>query len=177
MIKINPVVKTILFISVIVVISILVVFSMTNKIKIDAEKIFSDRSTLTLLEKENENLLELKNNYSLVNNKLPLIKEMIPDERGLEKAVISLENLASKTNNNQILNFETLGKSKLAGEKIKYLNLSITLNGNIDSFMLYLEEFKKLPYLIEIKNIAIKNSSGIFNNESQMNMETSIYIR
>lgn len=177
MIKINPVIRTALFILIIVVISVLAVFSMTNKIKVNAEKIFNDRNALALLEKGNENLLELKNNYNLVNNKLPLIKEVIPDERGLEKVVISLENLALKTNNGQILSFETFDKSKPAGEKIKYLNFSITLSGNINSFMLYLEELKKLPYLIEIKNITIKNGFGIFNNESQMGIEASVYIR
>ena len=177
MIKLNPIIKTVFFAMAIIIISMAAISFLASKIETSAKKIFEQRSMLTLLEKRGENLLNLKNGYSLVSNELPLIKDMIPNERGMEKAVISLENLALRTNNEQTLVFETIDKQKPVGEKIKYLKFSIVLTGNINSFMLYLEELKKLPYFIEINNIVIKNNTGVFDNKSRMNAEAIIYTR
>lgn len=177
MIKLSPITKTIFCALIIIIVSAAIVSFLANKIEASAKKTFEKRSMLASLEERGKNLLELKSNYGLASDKLPLIKDMIPDERGVEKAVISLENLAIKTNNDQTLVFETADKTKLAGEKIRHLKFSITLTGNIDSFMLYLEELKKLPYFIEIGGVTIKNGTGVFNNESRMDAEAVIYIR
>lgn len=177
MIKLSPITKTVFCALIIIIVSAAIVSFLANKIEASAKKTFEKRSMLALLEERSENLLELRSNYDLVSSKLPLIKDMIPDERGMEKAVISLENLALKTNNNQVLVFETIDKAKPVGEKIKLLKFSIILTGNIDSFTLYMEELKKLPYFIEISGVTVKNSIGVFNSESRMDIEAIIYTR
>lgn len=177
MIKLSQITKTAFCTLIIIIVSAAIISFLADKIEASAKKTFEKRSMLALLEEKGENLLKLKSDYGLVGGKLPVIKDMIPNERSAEKAVISLENLALKTNNNQTLVFETADKIKPAGEKIKYLKFSITLTGNIDSFILYLEELKKLPYFIEISSITTKNDKGVFNNESRMDAEAVIYIR
>jgi len=173
----NPIIKLLALVVIIIAISTSVVFILKNKIENRATQLQEKRNMLEILEKRDENFLELKSANKLVEKNLPTIKDMLPDEKNIEKFVTTLENIATKTNNNQVLIFNPIENSKPAGEKIDSLEFSITLIGNSYSFINYLEEFEKLPYFIEIKNVVIKNNSGIANNNSQMNLKLEIYIR
>lgn len=173
----NPIIKLSALIAIIIIIATAVVFVLKNKTEDRAARLQEKRNMLEILESRDENFLDLKNTNELVKKNLPIIEKMLPDEKNIEKFVITLENIAAKTNNNQILVFNPIENSKPAGEKIDSLEFSITLIGNSYSFINYLEEFEKLPYFTEIKNITIKNNSGIANNDSQMNLKSDIYIK
>lgn len=173
----NPIIKLSALIIIIIAISMSVIFILKNKIESKAAQLQEKRNMLEILEKRDENFLDLKNTNELVEKNLPIIEAMLPDEKNIGKFVVALENIAAKTNNEQFLVFNPIENSKQAGEKINSLEFSVTLTGNSSSFINYLEEFKKLPYFVEIKNITIENSSGITNNDSQMNLKSKIYIK
>ena len=153
------------------------IFILKNKIESKAAQLQEKRNMLEILEKRDENFLDLKSTSELVEKNLPIIKMTLPDEKSIEKFVAALENIAAKTNNEQFLVFNPIENSKQAGEKISRLEFSVALTGNSSSFINYLEEFKKLPYFIEIKNITIENNLGITNNDSRMNLKSEIYIK
>ena len=173
----NSIVKLSVLIIMIVAISMSVVFILKNKIEDKTVQLQEKRNMLEVLEKRDENFLELKNTNKLVKKNLLVIKKMLPDEKNIEKFVTTLENIATKTNNNQILIFDPIENSKPTGEKIDSLEFSVILTGNSYSFINYLEEFEKLPYFIKIKNVTIENNLGIVNNNSQLNLKSEIYIK
>ena len=173
----NSIVKLSVLIIMIVVISMSVVFILKNKIEDKTVQLQEKRNMLEVLEKRDENFLELKNTNKLVKKNLLVIEKMLPDEKNIEKFVTTLENIAAKTNNNQILIFDPIENSKPTGEKIDSLEFSVILTGNSYSFINYLEEFEKLPYFIKIKNVTIENNLGIVNNNSQLNLKSEIYIK
>ena len=173
----NSIVKLSVLIIMIVAISMSVVFILKNKIEDKTVQLQEKRNMLEVLEKRDENFLELKNTNKLVKKNLLVIEKMLPDEKNIEKFVTTLENIAAKTNNNQILIFDPIENSKPTGEKIDSLEFSVILTGNSYSFINYLEEFEKLPYFIKIKNVTIENNLGIVNNNSQLNLKSEIYIK
>jgi len=173
----NQIIKLVVLIIIIIAVSTSIVFILKNKIEIKAAQLQEKRNMLEILEKRDENFLELKSTNELVEKNLPIIEDMLPDEKNIERFVTILENIAAKTNNDQILVFNPIKNSKPAGEKIDSLEFSITLIGNSHSFINYLEELKKLPYFIKIKNVIIENNLGIVNNSSKMNLKSEIYIK
>ena len=173
----NPIIKLSVLTVAIVVISMSVVFILKNKIEDKTAQLQEKRNMLEVLEKRDENFLELKSTNKLVEKNLLIIEKMLPDEKNIEKFVTMLENIAAKTNTDQVLFFDPIESAKPVGEKINSLEFSITLMGNFYSLINYLEEFEKLPYFIKIKNVTIENSLGIANNNSQLNLKSEIYIK
>ena len=173
----NPIIKLSALIVITIAISISFIFILKDKIESMAAQLQEKRNMLEILEKHDENFLDLKSTNKLVEKNFLIIETMLPDEKSIEKFVAALENIAAKTNNNQFLVFSSIENSKQVGEKINSLEFSVTLTGNSYSFIDYLEELKKMPYFIKIKNITIENGSGIANNNSQMNLKSEIYIK
>jgi len=175
--RINQVAKLALLAVIVVVASASIIFMLKNKITDKSKQILEKRSVLALSKGSDENFIALKSNYAIVEKKLPILKNALPDEKNIEKAVTVLENLAMRTNNVQVLNFESLDSAKSSGENAKSLKFSVDLIGSAGSFTQYLNKLQNLPYFIEIDNLSMKNHLGIFSNESQMNIKAKIYIR
>lgn len=172
----NPIVKLALMALLIFLGTLVFAVVMSKKIESKAEHIFEKRSLLMIVGKSNENFLSLKKDYEIVGKKLPLIKNALPSEENIEELVVALENSASRTNNDQVLNFESLSSLKSEGEKIKSLKFTVLLRGNVGSFSGYLKEISKLPYFIEIEDVSLKNNSNIYDNNSQMDIKAKVYL-
>jgi len=177
MTRLNLMLKLVLATIAIISVSFFVVLNLQSKIKEKSEWIFEKRSMLMILEEREENLARLKKDYDTVKEKLPILKKSLPEEDNFERFLGTLENLASVTNNNQILNFEPLDNSKLVGEKTKSLKFSANLTGSAESFARYIENLQKLPYFIKIENISVKNDSGISSSNSQMTLNMRLYMQ
>lgn len=152
------------------------IYYMKNKVEKDAKKIYESRSMLKVLESRDENYSLLKIDYPIVKKGLPFLKDVLPKEDKIEKAVSDLDMLAVETGNTQNLVFDSPANAEIAGE-IKGLGFSASLDGNFGSFQNYFKKLRTLPYFIEIKNVGISNSSGIFNNNGRLTYRAKLYIK
>ncbi len=174
--KLNIIIKIIILLLAAVLASGAIVFRLKEKIETGAKKIYEKQNMLAAIEKRDNNISNLKVDYEIVKKKMPLVKNILPDEDNIGAVIDALEVLAIRTNNSQVLNFEPSSKAENL-EAIKNINYSAVLTGNSGSFVLYFEEIKKLPYLIEIGGISIANSSGLSNNNSRLNYNAKIFIK
>jgi len=172
----DTVVKIAIFTVLITIVAGWAVFVFKDKIENEAENINEKRSMLTVLEKRNENFIALKGDYPLVKENLPLLRQSLPTEKNIDSVINDLENLASRTNNGQNLNFSPLANLASAGS-IGSVNFSVSLLGNISSFVDYLNGVKKLPYFIEISGVSIVNEGGASSNNSRLNLSGKLYMR
>lgn len=151
-------------------------FLLKNKIEASANKIYEARSMLQVLENRDENYLLLKTNYPAARKGLPILQKALPKEDGIEAVISDLEALAVKTNNTQNLVFESLSGGQAAGET-KSINFSTNLAGNFGTFVDYFKKLQNLPYFIEIISVSINNDTGVFNNNSRLNLKAKLYIK
>lgn len=154
----------------------LMLFAFKGKIEEEAKSINEKRSMLTVLEKRNENIIALKADYPLVKENLSILRQALPTEKNIDLIVNDLENLALQTNNVQNLNFLPLNNLASIGS-IKAVNFSVSLSGNISSFINYLNGIKKLPYFVEIGSVSVANEGGVLNNNTRLNLNAKVYIR
>lgn len=176
MAPLNPIVKLTIAVFVIIAAGFAVSFAFKNKIEASARKIYEARSMLKVLENRDENYLLLKTNYESAQEGLPILRQALPKEDGLDSVVSDLDVLAVQTGNTQNLNFESLKNSQnLSG--MASVNFTANLTGNIDSFDGYLKKLRALPYFIEISNINIGNNSGVFSNNSRLTLNAKLYLK
>lgn len=174
--KLDRIVKIIAAIFVIIAAGSAGSFVLKNKIEASSKKIYETRSRLKVLENRDETYSLLKADYHIVNDGLPLLREALPKEDGLIEVVASLDALASETNNTQNLVFDPIANAQGDGE-MRSIGFTASLEGNFGSFEDYFKKIQKLPYFIEISNVSIANSSGIFNNNGRMNYKAKLYIK
>lgn len=174
--KLNKTVKLIMAIFAILIVGGAVSFALKNKIKVKAEKIYESRSLLAVLENRDENYSLLKADYPFVQTGLSILRKSLPNENSLDEAVVRLDALAEETDNVQNLIFDSSDRAQTVGG-MKSVVFSASLEGNFESFESYFKEFKKLPYFIEIENVSISNSNGVFNNNSRLNFKAKLYIK
>lgn len=154
-----------------------VVFFLIDKIENKTEKLQEQKSMLKVLQQQNDNFLELKKTYNIVEENQKKIESILPDDNTIENFIIKLEQIAEQTNNSQSLNFEPLENAKTAGGNVKSLKFTVLLTGNLNTFIKYLNQVKSSSYFVEIENITIINSLGISNNNSKINIKAKTYIR
>ncbi len=174
--KISKIAKLLISIIVIVAAGSGVSLLLKNKIEAGAKKIYEARSLLQVLENRDENHLLLKANYPAVREGLPILRKALPKEDGIEMAVSDLEALAAKTSNAQNLVFDSLSGAQTIGG-VKGVNFSTSLVGNFGTFAEYFKKLRSLPYFIEITSVSINNDTGVFNNNSRLNLKAKLYIK
>ncbi len=172
----NSVIKLAAAALIVSITAIFIVSAIEDKIAASAQKNYEKRSMLAVLEKREDNFIQMKKDSPFVNEKLKILRAALPCERDIDEVVKNLEFLAAKTNNDQVLTFEPLSNAqKLSG--VKSAGFTAVLSGNMGTFIDYLTQLKKLPYNIEIKNISIYNSSNISNSNSQLSFAATVYIK
>lgn len=174
--KLDKIIKLIVSILVVLIAGGAGSFMLKNKIEADAKKIYEARSMLKVMENRDENYTLLKVDYPVVKDGLPFLRKVLPKEDGLIDAVTSLDALAVETNNIQILVFDPTANAQNIGG-VKAIGFSSSLNGNFGSFEDYFKKIQKLPYFIEVGNINIANSAGIFDNNSRLTFKGKLYIK
>jgi len=173
----NPTIKFSIYIILVIVFTVSLILFLVDKIENKTKQLQEKRSILLVSQQRDNNFLELKNSYEIVENNQKTFEQIFPNENNIEKFIVTLENTAKNTNNIQTLNFDQLRNATIEGENIKSIKFTIILTGNISSFINYLNEIKKLSYFIEIENITLNNNLGITNNNSRMNIKSKVYIK
>jgi Tfp pilus assembly protein PilO len=147
-----------------------------DKIEASSKKIYESRSMLKVLENRDENYSLLKADYPLVQEGLPVLRKALPKDDNLDGVVTSLDALALETDNTQNLVFDPMSAAQIVGG-MKSLGFTASLEGNFGSFENYFKKIQRLPYFIEIGNVSIVNSTGVFNNNSRLNYKAKVYIK
>jgi Tfp pilus assembly protein PilO len=169
--------KLIIFTIMAIVAAGAIAFTFKSKIEMSAKNIHEKRSLIAVLEKRDENFLALKFDADILRKNLPILRKALPEEDNIDIIVSSLESLAAQTNNTVNLEFAPLDNSQIIGTA-KGVSFSASLLGNIGTFTQYLKGLKKLPYFIEISNIAVSGDSGInSNNNSRLVLSAKVYIK
>jgi hypothetical protein len=161
----------------IAMISFAAVFMIKEKIETKANQISERRIMLVAMEKNEDNFLQIKESYKIVQNDLPVIKQYFPDEDNIDSFVDNIQSLAEKSGGKQILKFEPLNKSAIEGINLRKLTLSSTVYGNTGIFIKYLQGIQNMPYFIRIDRIEIKNAVGTSDINGQMFIEASLFIK
>ncbi len=174
--KISIFIKFIAAILAIVLSAAGIVFTLKNKIEASAEKIYEKQNMLLALQRRESSISGLRADYEIVKRNLPALKNIFPEEKNLGKLIDALERSAADTGNNQNLNFAPSFQAENL-EAAKSINFSATLTGSNVSFAAYFRELKKQPYFIEINNIAISNSAGVLNNNTQLSYTAKVFIK
>lgn len=175
MLLINPSVKLIGTIILIIAVAGAVSFVLKDGINSAAKNIYEQRSMLRVLESRDDNYVVLKANYPIVRDSLPVLKKALLDENSIDAIVSSLDAVAAQTQNIQNLEFSPL--MPVPGTGPQTINFSVSLVGNIGSFEEYFNKLHKLSYPIEISSININNELGIFNNDSRLSYKAKLYIK
>lgn len=173
----NPITKLSIYITFVIVFTISSILFLVDKIENKTKQLQEKRSILRVSQQQDNNFLELKNTYNIVETNQKKIENIFPNENNIENFIVKLENISNQTNNTQILNFDSLDNAKIEGENIKSLKFTIFLTGNINTFTDYLNQIENLFYFIEIENVTLDNNLGISNNASKMSIKSKIYIK
>ncbi|MBW6441231.1 type 4a pilus biogenesis protein PilO [Patescibacteria group bacterium] len=173
----NLIIKLSIYTILVLFFSISLILFLTNKIQNKSDELHEKRSILRVSQQQDSNFLELKNSYHIVENNLEKIEGLFPNADNIQNFIISLENTATQTNNQQILNFPPLESAKNESTNLKSISFSIFLTGNMNTFIEYLNKVKKLTYFIDIESINLSNNTGVSFNDSKMNIKAKIYIR
>lgn len=176
MASLNSVIKLAAAALIVSITAIFIVSAIEDKIAASAQKNYEKRSLLAVLEKREDNFIQLKKDYPFASEKLKILRAALPGERDIDEVVKNLEFLAAKTSNDQVLTFDPLSNAKKMGG-VKGVGFTAVLNGNMVTFIDYLTQLKKLPYNIEIKNVSIYNGSNISNSNSQLSFAATVYIK
>lgn len=174
--ELDRIVKLVLAIFMIIIAGGAGSFFLKNKIEASSKKIYESRSMLKVLENRDETYSLLKADYPVVSEGLPLLRKALPKEDGLIEVVTRIDSLASETNISQNLVFDSLAGAQAIGG-MKSIGFTASLEGNFGSFKNYFQKIQKLPYFIEIANVSITNSAGIFSNNSRLNYKAKLYIK
>ncbi len=177
MYKKNYIIKLIIAMLVIAILSLAAVFFIKGKIETKANQISERHIMLVALENNEENFLQIKESYKIVQKNLPAIKSYFPEEDNIDSFINSIQNLAEKNGGSQILKFEPMNKSQAEGANLRKLNFSSTIYGNTNTFIKYLDGLKAMPYFVKINRTEIRNSLGTSDINGQMLIEASLFIK
>jgi len=155
--------------------AIILIIFLTQKISRESKDLTAKRSSFVVWENRGERLLILQDGYKKVENDIPRLAVLLPTEDQLINFLSSLENIAIETNNKQSFNF--IGGINPASEnEPKSINFTLTLQGDINTFIAYLKKIQTIPYFVKITNINITGNQGL-NNQSQINLLGKVYLR
>lgn len=177
MFKTNYIIRLIIAMLIIAILSLTAVFIIKEKIQTKADQISERHVMLVALENNEENFLQIKESYKIVQDNLPVIKQYFPEEDNIDNFIYSIQSLAEKNGGSQILKFEPMNKSQIEGNNLRKLNFSSTIYGNMDTFIRYLEGIKAMPYFVTINKAEVRNSLVTSEINGQMFIEASLFIK
>lgn len=115
---------------------------------------------------------ELANAYGAVESSIAVISNAMPMADNVVDFQAALESIARKYSLQQVVAF-----GSPSGDQ-KTIDCDITLTGNINSLVKYLEDYEKLPYLASINSIGFqtKDSMG-WEGDSVISMKGTIFTK
>lgn len=128
------------------------------------------RSSSFALEKRSEMTVRLEKDFKEIGNADAKIEQAFPSEDTIFDFVASMESLGIQASRKQNLSFATV----YGGATFDY---NISLDGNIETFIGYLNLFEKLPYFISLQGITFNSPAGGWLENSSVSMKASALMR
>lgn len=173
--KFNQIIKFSILILSTIVFSMLVIFTIKDKISAKANLISQKRAMLISLDKRENNFMSLKNNYGVVTANLPMVKIYFPTIDDVESFMDRIDDLAVELGGIKTIKFDN--NPELFGQNLRKLNFTIIFSGKKELFSRFADKLDKLPYFTEIKKIEIKNAPDSSVNPDIMTMNGSLFLK
>lgn len=132
------------------------------------------------LQEKINNLSILQQKYASLQNDLPLVFNAIPKSSQIPLLVAQLQGLASETNV-KIVNFQTfpigVSDSVISSKRFSSFDYSISLSGDYQSLINFLDKISKFQRIITVNNISLAKSVGASTSFLQLSVKGSGYFK
>lgn len=155
------------------IVSIFLSFYLKSKIVIQRKQILENQTKVLNIKSLAKSEIKLKNQYKIIEPYLDEVNNFLPDEENILEIVNWLENLAKSTNVKQTIKIK--GSSPFR-YNYKRINSEISISGNLDKFLDYLEKFENSRYFLPVKKLKVMSVSDI-NKSADFNFETSFTVK
>lgn len=154
--------------------AILVINFSTEKITTISTSLEQKRILTFSLERTTQTMYDLGKDFEEIGVREQMLYDALPSIENILSFVSALEKLGEMEGISQRTTF---GNAAPQGEFYQ-IPISITLNGDIDSFISYLEAFESLPFFSAITSLDIKaQSSGSWKNRSTITLQVIFYAK
>ncbi len=158
-------------------ITIVLVFFSSGQISGISKSIIENKKASLILQKRSEIVSALRSDFKLVGDKEDEIEDAMLPEDDIMEFVAVLESLANQNSLQQSLRFGTpVPVPNMAG--FASIDFSLSINGNIFTFLNYIKGFEKLPYAAGISAIGFQalTDKG-WENNSSISIQGKLYVR
>jgi len=120
---------------------------------------------------------QLQNQFQIIGDSQDKINNALLHTDNIVSFVNALKAIATKNSIQQSYSFSSpTPYTSQEGQTFYSVSFNISLAGDIDTFIQYLNDFNNLPYFTNISSINISSPSGV-QHSSSMNMVATLYIQ
>lgn len=155
-----------------IIVAVIAILMLSAQISASTDSIIAHKKLTATLETRNEVISKLLTDYQNVKGyDQRILKSLLPVSNILE-FVGALESLASKDNVMQSAHFDNpVQMAETVGEPPKPLyqvNFSLSIQGNVFTFLQYLADIERLPYFMKVNTISFtaQSPSGWLNTSN-----------
>jgi Tfp pilus assembly protein PilO len=163
-----------------VVLALILIWFISGQISSSVDKVVANNELNATLGLQNNEVAQLRGQYLHVADNENLIRAaLLPSDNVLE-FVTALESIASKDGVTQSIHFDV---PKATGETIsdpsanlEQIAFTLTVQGNIFTFIRFLSDIERLPYFMKIEGMAINaTATGGWQNTSNVVLHGTLY--
>jgi Tfp pilus assembly protein PilO len=146
-----------------------------RKITSDSKAMADLRADSVMQQNEGERLIMLQNDYKKIADNIDYVNNLLPTEDQLINFLSTIEKIAKETNNAETFHFSG-DINQGSNSEPRNINFTIDLQGDISSFIAFLEKLKIIPYYVRINSFNIGSGQGI-SSKSQINLSGRVYLK
>lgn len=118
--------------------------------------------------------------HSVVEGRAALqkIQAVFPHDDNLLPFLNVIDAVAKKTGNKSTFRFDQGTSMPASGmEPYRFISYVITLQGDAQTFLRYLEAFQQIPYVVVLDNVTMQGGSGIEKAGSMLQLKGRLYVQ
>lgn len=126
---------------------------------------YDKRVKLAILKQQSSNIAAMKSDYSKIQNDIEKISQVFIPKKDTLQFITTLENIAAQNNVTQIIQVEGINISDLeqGTKEVKSLPIQLTLTGDFNSIVQYLNQLEALTYYINFNKLDLTGSGTSVN--------------
>lgn len=171
----KPIIKISAFVVITAILSALALFIMKDKISAEVNKISQRRNMVISLDKRESNFVNLKRDYAIVNDGLPKARSLFPEIDDMDDLIDMIDKLSLELGGSNTIKFDN--NPEFFSSNTNKLNFTMVFSGKKEFFSKLIDGFSKLPYLIKINRIEIRNSQNPETAPDLMTIGASIFLK
>jgi Tfp pilus assembly protein PilO len=153
----------------------IVIFFLIEYLDKSIVEIGKKQRLLSIAKAERLSSVSLQNNFKKIENFLPILEGVFPNEDNLYNFISQLESLAIRNGNRISIQITSSKVAVDSATGSNYVAFNAVVGGNYESFKRYLKELNAGRYFVKIDSFSISGNPTI-NNESTMNLSGKIFI-